>query len=936
MRVLQSSVAEAAVATPSSDDSLIELLLESDIFDPEYYIRQVPELEGHSRAEMVRHFLTLGEEGGLSPTLYFDADFYCRTYPDLANAESMFGHYIAYGHAEGRHGTLASFLIKEHLDVVAIEDKLIPDPGCARGSPDYLRALIDAIAAGEADQAYFSSESYLRMYPDLRNASAPPLIHYLRYGRREGRRSNLDILDAMTFNDRVVHPARPYVMVVVHECSRTGAPRVGLDLALELSKQYNVIFVALDEGPLLNIAEYHFPVTVRATKNPQEALFIYETLMDLCAFDRAIFSSVACEPFLRGLAETDVQLICLVHEFREDYFWVERSIVTFCDLLVFSSRQLLASWANLILEVGRPTLRSLVLPQPPSGDSARRLSKAEARGEVERLTGLDLEGASLVLGAGLVQIRKGTDIFLQVATDLRRKRRRYVCVWIGKQIHEQDGAFGVWLHVHIDRSRDSAGRAAVHFEAPGPLYNVLMDAADVFVVPSRLDPLPNVALDAAARSTPVIAFAGATGLSDISELGRMSLVEVEYGSVEEMVEAIERTTSPRRTRPGWLGGRGEKEAAVPTPAWTYDSYARAILDSADTVRPVLFGDADQMVDSDYTGPVMRTRFDPFVNDAEKMSSINLTRRALRMGVATVNPRPGVHSSRDDSGALTSYRSVWSQERKIEYWPSNAIVHIHAYYPDVLDDIFQRFARTARDARIVVTTTSEAKAADVRAAADQAGMTNIELIICANSGRDIGPFIDHMSPLCSDDEIVCHIHTKKSPEAGDWFGEKWRDNMFRSILSQPALDLFDDPEVGLVIPDNPRNNGWGKNWDEASRLAAHWKRSLPLHPGPFPIGNMFWVRGRVLAAMRDATCDSHWPHEPVPVDGTVLHAIERLWPMACDVAGSKLAAIYAHVRRGREPEADQRLQGSARADAEAGRRRRERFLSLLAAAGDSQV
>jgi glycosyltransferase involved in cell wall biosynthesis len=142
----------------------------------------------------------------------------------------------------------------------------------------------------------------------------------------------------------------------------------------------------------------------------------------------------------------------------------------------------------------------------------------------------------------MVQIRKGTDIFLQVGNQLKREEGKFVTIWIGQQVSEFDMSFGVWFHAQIERSRDSEGNLAVHFEPAGPLYPILMDAADVFLVTSRLDPLPNVALDAAARDVPIIAFAGATGLADIAERGEMNLIEVEIAAIDEVVAAIKSCT----------------------------------------------------------------------------------------------------------------------------------------------------------------------------------------------------------------------------------------------------------------------------------------------------------------------------------------------------------------------------------------------------------
>ncbi|WP_324806688.1 rhamnan synthesis F family protein [Sphingomonas sp. LY29] len=886
---------EGSDAVTASDEvSLYDIVEQSERFDPTYYAGLRGFSKSLDRAALARDYVDQGEAEGLSPGPFFDPAFYAHTYPDLAKAECKFAHFIQYGQAEGRHGTFASFLMAEGLDQQAIAEGLVPFPGHGPDHPDYLRGLIDALRKGEADEDFFSAAAYIRFNPDLRDFPIPPLIHYMRHGRAEGRRSNLDVLDSIIFNDRVVTPGLPFILVGIHEGSQTGAPKVGLDLAQELSSQFNVIFFLLNDGPLLDIAQYRFPITVHAGTNMQEALFIYESLNARFGITRAVFSSVACEPLIRTIAECDVQIVCLVHEFREDFFQFERSIVNYCDLLVFSSERLRTSWATLIQEVGRPPQRSIVLPQPPSAGSERKWSRAEARSLVEKSLNIDLGDDPLVLAAGAVQMRKGVDTFLQVATDLRRRRRRHVCVWVGQQVNEHDRGFGIWLHVHIKEAACQFGTDVVHFVPAGPAYEVLMDAADVFVVPSRLDPLPNVALDAALRATPVVAFAGATGLGDLARLGEIDLIEADYGSVEQIVDAIERTTASQAAKWPWKK-RQRPEHSVGS-VRTYGNYAAEVFKAAEALRDLPI-EPNETVDPDYTGPALKTRFNRFNDEREMVETKHLIERSLRLGIATFNPRPGVHSRRDENGRMAHYRSVWCQDRRIEDVPASTIVHVHAYYPDVLPEIFGQFAKGARSASFVITTPNEEKASEIRTIGQRFSMENIDIVVTpSNRGRDIGPFIDELASRCAPSDVVCHVHTKKSPEAGDWFGERWRDNMYRSVLSQPAIDLFNDPAVGLVIPDNPRNNGWTENWAEAKKIAAAWTENLPYHPGPFPIGNMFWVRGAVLHAMREATIQSTWPTEPIKVDGTVLHAIERLWPMACAQVGLELAAVYARESR----------------------------------------
>ncbi len=61
---------------------------------------------------------------------------------------------------------------------------------------------------------------------------------------------------------------------------------------------------------------------------------------------------------------------------------------------------------------------------------------------------------------------------------------------------------------------------------------------------------------------------------------------------------------------------------------------------------------------------------------------------------------------------------------------------------------------------------------------------------------------------------------------------------------------------------------------------------------FPIGTMFWARTSALGPLLALGLDwNDYPAEPVPVDGTILHAIERLLPFAARHAGYRYATTH---------------------------------------------
>ena len=104
------------------------------------------------------------------------------------------------------------------------------------------------------------------------------------------------------------------------------------------------------------------------------------------------------------------------------------------------------------------------------------------------------------MGAGTIDWRKGPDLFIQLATEVRRRSREPVAfVWVGGRLEGPE-----WIRVHSDMER--AGADHVHFVGthwdPMPWFR----AADLFVLTSREDPYPLVALEHAAMGHPVVSY----------------------------------------------------------------------------------------------------------------------------------------------------------------------------------------------------------------------------------------------------------------------------------------------------------------------------------------------------------------------------------------------------------------------------------------------
>lgn len=114
-----------------------------------------------------------------------------------------------------------------------------------------------------------------------------------------------------------------------------------------------------------------------------------------------------------------------------------------------------------------------------------------------------------------------------------------------------------------------------------------------------------------------------------------------------------------------------------------------------------------------------------------------------------------------------------------------------------------------------------------------------------------------------------------------------------MLDQTIRAFANDPGLGLVYPEDPHLQGWDLNRDIADELAIRLDIDLPdTKHFDFPIGGMFWARPAALRPMIDAHFDwEDYPSEPLPIDGTMLHALERLVPFSATDSGFSTAKTY---------------------------------------------
>lgn len=161
----------------------------------------------------------------------------------------------------------------------------------------------------------------------------------------------------------------------------------------------------------------------------------------------------------------------------------------------------------------------------------------------------------------------------------------------------------------------------------------------------------------------------------------------------------------------------------------------------------------------------------------------------------------------------------------------------------------------------------------------------------NLGRDIKPFVFLLREVINEKkyDLVCKIHGKSSKDNpyNLNYGSIWRDFMIenlagsKEVVNKIVHSFAADQKLGLVYSPAPFSVfpylRWAENWTYVSNFsdALELKEDRPLQHLEFPAGSMYWARTEALKSLLDIFDENKVADEPLPPDGTYLHAVERL-------------------------------------------------------------
>lgn len=253
-------------------------------------------------------------------------------------------------------------------------------------------------------------------------------------------------------------------------------------------------------------------------------------------------------------------------------------------------------------------------------------------------------------------------------------------------------------------------------------------------------------------------------------------------------------------------------------------------------------------------------------------------------------------------------NIYIFDKKTECYIQNygkVAVFVNLYYLDSLDYYCQFLNNIPVNIPIYVYSSQERVLIETKKKLDR---SNCYFEQKNNRGRDISALLVSAKNKILQYDYFCFIHDKKAnasyleEDTKFWVENLWENTLKNQNYINQVLELFiSNPTLGLVVPPEPYGDfhqhwygdTWFENFELTKRLANLLELNVEISKDKpiFTLGTVFWARTKALMKLFDYP----WQYddfiaEPLPIDGTISHAIERILPYVAQDSGYNTGTV----------------------------------------------
>ena len=225
--------------------------------------------------------------------------------------------------------------------------------------------------------------------------------------------------------------------------------------------------------------------------------------------------------------------------------------------------------------------------------------------------------------------------------------------------------------------------------------------------------------------------------------------------------------------------------------------------------------------------------------------------------------------------------------------SKTLVVAYLYYYETVDYYLDYLGNIPEECKLILITSNENLVNSLEEFKEKNNNKSVCVIIKKNRGRDITAFLITAKKYILDSDYFCFIHDKRpnheylKDDINCWVDRIWRSMLDSESYIRNIISLFEsDNSLGALFPPGPLGDSvrpwyedsWFKNYDNTVKLGKKLRLNIEINRSDFVVslGTVLWARTYAIRPLFNVDwLENDFPEEPVPSDGTISHAIERI-------------------------------------------------------------
>lgn len=240
------------------------------------------------------------------------------------------------------------------------------------------------------------------------------------------------------------------------------------------------------------------------------------------------------------------------------------------------------------------------------------------------------------------------------------------------------------------------------------------------------------------------------------------------------------------------------------------------------------------------------------------------------------------------------------------------IFMHLYYLEDIDYYLSYLKRIPSGVHIYISAADMKIREKIENFIGQEKISECYIMDKENRGRDISALLVAFRERILAYKYVCFIHDKKAKgfnenvldETQEWIVGMWNNMLASETYIFNVIDLLEkDEKLGLLVPpemagiwcNHAYTDMWKTDFDNTLKLAEYLNLdcNIDIQYPPITIGTVFWCR---TDAMRKLFL-RNWQYtdfreEPLPLFGTLGHAVERILAYVAQDAGFDTAYVMS--------------------------------------------